>query len=167
MKLATVHEIQEVEQIIGHSTVYHDSSDDGCDDPKFAFEVAFWWLTTPGNVVFLGNGSVVMFQPRNFITYEMHLGFIQSARKEIPRQACEAGRWLFENTSCKKVMAMIPEYRRSLIRYARICGMKQEGISRKSFQRGGNLFDCVILGATKEELTTKYGGAICRQPSQF
>ena len=164
MELATVQDIREVELIIGHSTVYHDSSDDGGGDPVHAFDVAFWWLTTPGNVVFLGHGAVVMFQPRNFITYEMHLGFIQGARREITRQACEAGKWLFGNTSCKKVVAMIPEYRRSLIRYARMCGMKQEGISRQSFQKGEKLFDCILLGATKEELTIKYGGAICRQP---
>ena len=164
---ATVHDIREVERIIGHSTVFHSASDDGTDDPKLAFEVAFWWLTTPGNVVFLGKDSLIMFQPRNFITYEMHLGFIEGARRHAYRQAVEAGFWLLENTNCQKIVAMIPEFHRASILYARMCGMKQEGISKQSFQKGGKLFDCVLLGATKEELTTRYGGEICHQQSQL
>lgn len=163
MDIATVHDIAKVERIIGHSTVFHSSHDDGTDDPKLAFEVAFWWLTTPGNVVFLDEGVVVMFQPRNFITYEMHIGVVDWARKDAFRFAVEACRRLFGDTHCRKIVAMIPEFHRAAILYAKLCGMRKEGVSEKSFQKDGELHDCVLLGATKEKLIERYGGEICQQ----
>lgn len=159
LKQATVHDIRAVERIIGHSTVFSSSCDDGINNPELAFEVAFWWLTTQGSVVFLGDDYLIMFQRRNFITYEMHLGFIEDARVDVKSKVLEAVKLLFDNTHAEKIVAMIPEYNRCLIRYAKVCGMKHEGISKHSYRKDGELFDCVLLGATKKEI----GGVICHQ----
>lgn len=162
MDIATVHDIAEVERIIGHSTVFHSSCDDGTAGLS-EFDVAFWWLTTPGNIVFKQKDSLIMLQPRNSITYEMHIGVVDGARREAFSFAGEVARWLLANTDCRKIVAMIPVFHRASILYAKLCGMSQEGISKDSFLRGGELYDCVLLGATKEQLILKHGGGVCHQ----
>lgn len=162
MVIATVHDIAEVERIIGHSTVFHSACDDGTTGLS-EFDIAFWWLTTPGNIVIMREDSLIMFQPRNSITYEMHIGVIAGARRDAFRFAAEAVEWLLTNTGCQKIVAMIPKFHRASILYAKLCGMKQEGISKDSFLKGGDLHDCVLLGATKKELTLRYGGGACHQ----
>jgi len=163
MDIATVHDIREIERILGHSTVYDLGSDDSAAGGNLAFEVAFWWLTTPGNIVLKGQDMAVFFQPRNYISYEMHIGVIADARRSAFGFAVQAVQWLMENTPCRKVVSMMPAYRREAVLFAKICGMKQEGISPKSFLKGGELQDCILLGATKEELFERYGGKTWHQ----
>ena len=90
--------------------------------------------------------GLVGMRPINETTYEIHLSLIKEG---IGRKAQELARdWMFENTTCEKVVALIPENRKDIINLAKKSGFKYEGQIKNS-HREEKMFDIKIYGVEK------------------
>ena len=95
--------------------------------------------------------GLFLFYPMNLVTFELHVSFLPCHRGGIVREAALlAKEYMFTETPCRKVVAYVPAYNRSARVMAHMCGMKQEGINRKSFLKDGDLTDQYAMGFCKE-----------------
>ena len=83
--------------------------------------------------------------------YEIHGGVHPDYWGRGP-EVCELmGRALFAGTPCLKLVAIIPEFNRLMIRCVEKLGMKREGTIRKAFLKHLKLHDLCVYGITKQE----------------
>lgn len=77
-------------------------------------------------------------------------------------EVCEFMGWqLFLNTPCLKIVAVIPEFNRLMIRCVKKIGMEQEGILKKACLKDMKLHDLFVYGMTKTQY--REGGRLCQQ----
>ena len=62
-----------------------------------------------------------------------------------------AVQWMFDNTPCRKIMALVPEESKAVIGLVRSMGFAREGRLRKSFLKDGRLFDEIVFGYSGKE----------------
>jgi RimJ/RimL family protein N-acetyltransferase len=68
------------------------------------------------------------------------------------KEVCHAvGGLIFQQTPCLKIVAIIPEFNRLMIKCVKDCGMKEEGILTSSFMKHFKMYDQYIYGITKGE----------------
>lgn len=131
------------------SHVWRASIDDGMlnvnPDLFFVPTAGKLWLRAGDYGLFLG-------EPRNAVTYEVHIGLLPEARGMAIDIAKGALYWLFYNTPCLKVIASIPSFNPLARRLAERCGLQLIGNNTSSFLKGGVLYDQFIYGISKEEL---------------
>lgn len=97
-----------------------------------------------------GVGCLV-FIPWNGVTYELHTIILPAFRGKTAVDAAKAaGQWMFDHTRCMKVVTHVPMGNLPAITLAIRCGMKQEGINRRSYLKNGKLIDQYIYGFSKE-----------------
>jgi RimJ/RimL family protein N-acetyltransferase len=67
-------------------------------------------------------------------------------------EICEfLGKMIFYNTSCLKIIAIIPEYNRLMRKAVQKAGLVQEGIITKSFLKWMKMHDMYVYGITKDK----------------
>ena len=96
--------------------------------------------------------GLFLFVPWNYTTYELHVAILPEYRGEHSvLSGIDAGFWMFINTCCHKIVTQIPvpNYRAKAL--ALSVGMKLEGVNRKSYMKGGKLYDMYLYGICKEE----------------
>jgi len=88
------------------------------------------------------------------IVYECHT-FVQPVYRGIwaVQAAQKAMDWVFENTPCRKLVGFTPTWNRPALAFARMCGFHKEGQLKKSHLKNGVLYDHVVFGLTKDEVT--------------
>lgn len=64
----------------------------------------------------------------------------------------EGWRLVFNNTQFRKIVSLVPTYKRHVIRYAELLGMRLEGINRKSYLKNGKIYDQWMYGITSSEV---------------
>lgn len=100
-------------------------------------------------------GSVLgmfIFYPENPICWRSHVCMLPESWGSQAHSACrEVFEWLWEKTSCLRIIGTIPEWNRQALAFAVRCGMEKFGINTKSMQKGGKLFDQILLGISKPE----------------
>lgn len=83
--------------------------------------------------------------------WEVHGGFLPGYRGAMAvRLAVGSLRDMF-NSGVLKIVAQLPTDNIAALRFARLCGMQREGISRLSVVRGGQVRDMIYLGACRDE----------------
>ena len=97
--------------------------------------------------------GVFLFHPWNTVCFEMHSAVLPAFRGQGSMDAARAaGLWMFSNTLCQKIVTHIAVTNYAARALAKVCGMKQEGINRKSFLKNAGLLDQYIFGICKEDV---------------
>jgi len=115
------------------------------------------FIALPGwTYLLFDDAGFVAVQPLNYICYQLHIALLPTLWGKGKSIGYQAGLWIFKNTPCQKLVAIIPECNKGAIRIVERCGMNREGVLTKSFSRGFKLHDQIIYGITK-------GEALCQQ----
>lgn len=88
--------------------------------------------------------------PLSAICYQVHIALMPELWGRGVEMGQSAASWIFTNTACQKLIAIIPAFNKLAIKIALGFG-RQEGIITKSFSKGLKLHDQIVLGLTKEE----------------
>lgn len=140
-----------VRSIMTHPRIYAHLADDGSLPPS-AFRPAEHPSVIYLLVVDESPLGVFMLVPHNTVCYEVHTCMLPRAWGERAEVAARAGtEWMFEHTSCRRIITNVPTCNRLAERFARKCGMAEFGRNPKSFLKGGALYDQILLGISKED----------------
>jgi RimJ/RimL family protein N-acetyltransferase len=139
-----------VRNVMTHRRVYPHISDDG-SVPADQFEPvdheAIVYLLARDEHSPLG---VFMLVPQNTVTYEVHTCMLPRAWGYLAHSAAINGtQWMFNHTTCTRIVTNVPSYNTLAKRFAEECGMKQFGLNPKSFLKNGVLYDQYMLGLSK------------------
>jgi RimJ/RimL family protein N-acetyltransferase len=156
MKIARTHDMELVRAILSHPAIWPHISDDSVTEPSpVDLDGIFWLLVDDG-----APAGVFLLHAHNSACYEVHTCLLPRLWGAQAAQATMLCReWMFENTPCQKLVTNVPADNLLALRFAKRCGMTQEGVNRKSFLKQGRLLDQHVLGLTKEEW-------LCPQQSQ-
>jgi hypothetical protein len=139
-------------RIIHHPEVYPDMCDDYADPAhtqlgRYLLQQETLYLLHPNAY------TIFCFAPRTLTLFEVHTMIEPAGRgAEAVFAAREALKWLFENTTCAKVITYVPFFNRKARIFARKVGLVDEGVCTKSFKKDGTLHDQWVLGIEKEAL---------------
>lgn len=139
-----------VTSTLRHPRVYPHIIDDSCpaaEDFNPTFSDAFTYLEASEGEEYLG---LFMVHPHSAFMWEVHTCLLPNAWGPRALQASKALiQWVFENTSCQRLITSVPQGNTLALRLARNAGMTVYGINPKSLQRGGKLIDQTLLGLNK------------------
>ncbi len=154
IKRLTVENADEVNALMRDPEIYPGIIDDSCPGPE-DFDATE--ALENDEMYILGwheNNSLAglwLLHPWNAITYQVHVCMNAAYRGKSAIQGAEdAKRWMFENTRCRKIVALVPDYRSSVKIIAKAIGFYREGRLRNSFLKDGMVMDEVIYGLEKE-----------------
>jgi len=90
----------------------------------------------------------------NGATLQGHAHILKEFRREYSIKSCHSVMtWLLEKIHrCKKVACFVPSVYPNVKQFLAVCGLKEEGILRKSFALNGQLHDQWIMGITRDEM---------------
>jgi len=140
-------------QIMTHPRVYPKITDDGSPlaseyQPVESDQV--WYVVVRADDALLGMWMLV---PQNSICWEIHTCLLPAAYGPPARQAAGLmADWIWENTPCQRLVTAVPTTNRLAHRFAVGAGMEQYGTNPKSFRKGGQLLDQLLLGMSKPEV---------------
>ena len=118
------------------------------------------FLTGPYMMLHPAPGILFMLSPRTLTMFELHTMIKKEARgKNALIAARKATAYLFKNSSCEKIITMVPEFNKPAMIFARRFGFLIEGVCKQSFRRDGKLTDQVMFGLEKERF-------LCQQSQQ-
>lgn len=141
--------------VVTHPAIYPHISDDhspAADEYEPVIAEGIYWLACASGDDLAG---LFMAHPWNGATYEIHTCILPPFRGPAAREATAAVlAWLFTQTRCQKVVTHVPATNRAAYRLATDSGLKDEGLNRRSFLKGGELIDQHLLGITREEWET-------------
>ena len=155
IKRCTIEDVEAVNRIMRHPDIYPYSTDDGCSKDANTFDVRST-LQNPA-VYFLGWrideawAGLWTLHAWNVATYEIHPCILPPFRAGLAATHAteEAVNWMYDNTQCRKVVAVIPEINKAAILFALAGGMKQEGVIKDSFLKDGKLCNQILVGTEK------------------
>lgn len=146
-----------ISSILNHPKIYKLSTDD-CSPEVYEPVIH-------PSIIYLTNSTktgIIRIDPMNGICCQVHAALLPEVWGSGLGFVKEAIEWGFINTKYMKIMAMIPEYNRLVIKIVKDCGFAKEGILKKSFLKNWKMHGQVIYGLTKNEF---YGGKLCHQQS--
>jgi hypothetical protein len=157
----TKKDIDIANKILTDEAVFEMICDDGMTE-DFKSEFVTSYLEHPGIFVLHPNQwTIFIFSPRNLIMYEAHTAILPAGRG---RDAIKAGRdsieYMFTQTTCQKVISLVPFFNPMAGMFARWCKLTREGTIPDSFLKNGELYDQTIYGISKKEWKK------CQQQSQ-
>ena len=143
--------VERVNYILGHESVYPHIIDDFSDKTQ-RYNLGDIFINLSGVYVLMPDEcSLFIFTPLNGVLYHGHMQCLPEARgKEFLKSARLAIDYMFSKTPCLKIIGFTPTKNRGAILMALRVGFKKEGILTKSFLWGGELYDQVITGLSKE-----------------
>lgn len=123
----------------------------GIDDGLLNVKPEVFFVPTEGKIwLKCGEYGLLMGEPRNAVTYEAHVALLPEARGRAVTICKGALDWMFGNTNCLRITALVPSYNRFALALAYRIGMDFVGIHTKSFLKDGKLYDQHIFGISKE-----------------
>jgi len=156
VRRATVSDNETIKAIYADESIWPSVTDDGAlDIQAINFTDALnnqglYFIIIEDNNKPVG---IFLFNPWNMACYEMHSAVLPEYRGEGSIEAARlAGMWMFSNTLCQKLITQIPVTNYAARALAKVGGMVQEGINRKSFLKSGKLIDQYIYGICKEDV---------------
>lgn len=84
--------------------------------------------------------------------WEIHGGVSKEYWGSGPEVCREAGEFLFRNTQCIKIVAVIPDFNKLMCKCVEKAGMVKQGLLTKSFMKGMRMRDQIIYGAERNEV---------------
>lgn len=140
-----------VRKIMTHPRVYPHITDDGCP-PVEEFHPAedrgLWYILVRNAGEPVG---LWLFVPQNAVCWEVHTCLLPVAWGETGKEAAKRmAEWIWQYTTCRRIVTNVPECNRLALRFAKAAGMVEYGRNEKSFLKDGKLWGQIMLGLTKE-----------------
>lgn len=135
-----------VKMIVTHPKVYKYVTDDGSPaEQDYAPDMTnARFLLAWDDSELLGLFALV---PQNHATVEVHTCLLPSARGDRAADAAqELIKWVWNNTTFKRLVTCVPGYNRLALRFALAAGMTRYGINTRSYMKNGQLWDQIMLG---------------------
>jgi RimJ/RimL family protein N-acetyltransferase len=133
-----------------HPRIFPHISDDSCPEAgglKVQLVDALLFLGAYRGEQFLG---LFLIHQHNFVLFEGHTCLLPLAWGQSTDAAKACIAWLFENTSCRRLVTSVPDGNDLALRLAKRAGMTEYGRNPRSIQRGGRQLDQVLLGISKD-----------------
>lgn len=138
-----------IRYILTHKKIYGRASDD------FAPPVADFRPHMLGvhYILLLMNGHTMglwALVPHSTVLWELHTALLPQAWGEIAREAFPHFlHWLWENTTCQRLITAVPAHNRAALKIGREWGFFEWGVNFKAFQKWGKLYDIHMLGLNR------------------
>jgi len=144
-------DFENVNRIMRNDSVYPFAVSSSGETSKTEYPVSKDFLGDSRAVILSPTPDMVfIFIPYSETLYQGHSAVLPCARgKQAIKHGKEACRWLFQNTTCQKIMGLTPVYLRNAILFSLMVGFKKEGLQKKSHLFKGELFDMVLFGMNK------------------
>lgn len=138
-----------------HPKIYSIISDDSC--PKNPNEFTFVselliYLGAHLNNIFYG---LFVIQPINFVLFEVHTSLLPNAWGNAVLFAKACIDWVFNNTTCQRLITSVPDGNKLALRLAKNSGMVEYGYNPMSIMKNSKLLGQTMLGINK-------GGELCQ-----
>lgn len=153
MRRATLEDRQTIEGLLKMRGIWEKVVDDFCPGQEWVDLTLA--LQAPNIVILFEEGvGVFMFYSFSGVMWDIHVATYPEARGvRVVDAVREAGMWMFDNTPCQKVIAMIPSGNLPAEALAKRMGMRKEGHLYRAFMKHGELIDLRVYGITKEDAT--------------
>lgn len=152
IRRATGEDVNFLTEVFSHPDMWRWLGDDNTP-PLASINLQILLDSTVFSILIPDKIGFFMFHPWNSTTFEMHSAVLPAYRgKPAMEGARLAGHWMFDNTTCRKIVTLVP---RSNIRakfLARKGGMHEEGMITRSFLKDGQMIDQYLYGICKEEV---------------
>ena len=94
-------------------------------------------------VLMPNDGCLAIGVPYNEYIFHFHIGALPDYRgKQAVSAFKEVARWVFDNTTCLKIVGLEPAVRKDAVRFIRLLGFEREGLLKNACPSG----DIVVLG---------------------
>lgn len=150
-------DVEAIHSVLRHPDVFHPSCDDFCGGPlDLDFGPVLSSRPDIGCIGAYAAGQLIglfVLIARSPILWEVHTGILPEHRAAHGAAAARALiHFLFSQTSCRKLITLVPEFNRPALVYAMRAGLRKEGVLTASFLKGGVLHDQTLLSINKEQL---------------
>lgn len=128
---------------------YDLSSDDGCppmadlDVESTAANEYCYFIEAKQDGETIG---LFFFHHRNHIMVDVHVTILKKYRGKLAVEAAKMAFNFMFDLGYMKIQAYIPSFNKPCYFFAKMCGLKDEGISRNSFMKSGQLYNQYIMG---------------------
>jgi len=150
MTFERTRDMEVVRAIAAHPEAYARASDDFSpprEDWRPIEHAEAWHVIVRDAGELLGLFS---FYPQSPEVWEVHTSFLPAAYGEKAKAAArKCVDWIFRSTTCRTIVALVPEYNRLAIAFARAAGMQQLGRLEQTVQKHGCLWDQILLAVSK------------------
>jgi RimJ/RimL family protein N-acetyltransferase len=142
--------------VLAHEDIYSGASDDfapvRADVDARGAGMVFVLIRCDGELA-----GLFALQFHSTVMAEIHTCIFAKFRgSPATRAAAAIIYWVFSQTSCLKLITLVPAFNRAALFYARRAGLRQEGVITKSFLKGGVLHDQILLGLCKEQPSCQF-----------
>jgi len=139
-----------IKKIVSHPKVYPYVSDDHSPAPQdwkpIENDVVWYVLVKDGGEIL----GMWIFIPETQVCWKVHTCLLPNAYGERARKAAKLmAQWIWENTTCLRIVTDVPKYNRLAYHFARAAGMQEFGLNPRSYMKSGILHDQILLGMSK------------------
>lgn len=134
-----------INQLMKHDLIWPHISCDRCIKDDFQAPYGIYLGAFDDDI----NAGFFLVQPVNSVTVEIHTVIDPKFWGCSEVFAKEVISWIFSETGIMKIITFIPEYNIKAKRLAEKAGMKNEGLVKSSYLKGGVLHDQLLYGIGK------------------
>jgi hypothetical protein len=151
MEVERTHDWQLIKEIATHPRTWPSISDDSAPRPEDwepnRDEHVYYLLARQYDSVV----AMLVVWPDNFVCWQAHLCVMPSAYGPIGVAAVKRIiQWIWDNTTCVRLVASIAEYKTLAISFSLKCGLTGFGMNPNSYKKNGELHNMILLGISKE-----------------
>ncbi len=143
-------DIELIRQVLTHPRLYRHMGDDTAPPAEeFApnADPRIWYVLARARGELLG---ILPFVPHSAVRWEVHCAFLPRAWGHTAPALAGGIRWLFEQSTCRRIVASVPRSNRLAARLAQRAGLVLWGVEPAAFLRDGQLVDVMHFGISKE-----------------
>lgn len=150
IRIERTNDIEYIKQCVTHPKIWDYSTDDGSVEksiyvPLIA-DVVYWLMVVEDSPL-----GVFLLHPHNSICFEVHTCLLPKIWGRSVECTLAGIDWMWENTSCRRIITNVPEYNLLAIRLAERSGLLRFGENPKSYLKNGILYNQIMLGISKED----------------
>ena len=152
IKKLTIDDKDILNRIVSHPDVYPHIIDDYADN-SLVDQYGELLLKAGFPIISDCEGIAFILMPRSHTVFDVHTIILPESRgRKAIDTAKEIARFVFENTTCKKINSEIRVGDRATMLFALRVGFKKQGINTKSFLLNGELLDQYVVGLERSQI---------------
>jgi len=150
-------DIMRIRRVLTDPSIMVSADDAGLDNPDNAINFI---LDDPRVTALMPHKNIItIFIAMNLILFDAHIVIVEGeTRKNSYKYGRQALSYMFDNTTCQKMICMVPTYNKSASMFAAHLGFSREGFIKESFLKDGEKHDQVLYGLTEEDFRNHIRG---------
>jgi len=153
MNIAIAHDMDLIKEIVTAPGMWESMAEDGVTPDQFVAEntpFSFWLLATVSDKVC----GIILVNVETSISFKVHPHMLKEFAGKGYLMIKELFRWFLRETTdlSNKICITTPTFNKAGYKLAVKLGFKDEGLSRQSYKKNGEIFDQYILGITRDEV---------------